>query len=161
MADEPAAPGTLAERIDLLFRTVHPGKRRPFSMREVAGQINAAAGHQIISHGYLWSLRKGTKTNPSIIQVAAIAAFFGVPPSYFFDAPGEQPLDPAIKIALSDDRVREVILRAQGLPEPALRALMDMADSARALAGLPPVSSHDDSIQDSERQATSRRRADR
>ncbi len=143
MTDEPAVPATLAERIDLLFRTVHPGRRRPYSMRDAATQINAAAGHQVISHGYLWSLRKGTKTNPSIIQIAAIAAFFGVPPSYFFDAPGEPPVDPAIRIALSDDKVREVILRAQGLPEPALRALMDMADSARTLAGLPPVTGPD------------------
>jgi transcriptional regulator with XRE-family HTH domain len=139
VTDERTAPATLAERIDLLFRTVHPGRRRPYSMREAASQINAAAGHQVISHGYLWSLRKGTKTNPSIVQIAAIAAFFGVPPSYFFDVPGEPELDPAVKIALSDERVREVILRAQGLPEPALRALIDMADSARALAGLPPV----------------------
>ncbi len=146
MTDDSAAPATLAERIDLLFCTVHPGRSRPYSMRDAASQINDAAGQQVISHGYLWSLRKGTKTNPSMIQIAAIAAFFGVPPSYFFDAPGEQPVDPAVKIALSDDRVREVILRAQGLPEPALRALMDMADSARTLAGLPPVanSAHND-----------------
>jgi transcriptional regulator with XRE-family HTH domain len=143
VTDNPAAPATLAERIDLLFRTIHPGRRRPYSMREAATQINTAAGHQVISHGYLWSLRKGTKTNPSIIQIAAVAAFFGVPPSYFFDAPGEPPVDPAIRIALSDDKVREVILRAQGLPEPALRALMDMADSARTLAGLPPVTGPD------------------
>jgi len=139
VTDEPTAPATLAERIDLLFRTVHPGRSRPYSMREAASRINEAAGQQVISHGYLWSLRKGTKANPSIVQIAAIAAFFGVPPSYFFDVPGEPELDPAVKIALSDERVREVILRAQGLPEPALRALSDMADSARALAGLPPV----------------------
>ena len=148
MTDEPAAPATLAERIDLLFRTVHPGRTRPYSMRDAASQINTAAGEQVISHGYLWSLRKGAKTNPSIIQIAAIAAFFGVPPSYFFDTPGEPPVDPAVKIALSDNRVREVILRAQGLPEPALRALMDMADSARTLSGLPPVANAADSHED-------------
>jgi transcriptional regulator with XRE-family HTH domain len=144
VTDDTAVPATLAERIDLLFRTVHPGRHRPYSMREAASQINAAAGQQVISHGYLWSLRKGTKTNPSMIQIAAIAAFFGVPPSYFFDVPGETPVDPAVRIALSDDKVREVILRAQGLPEPALRALMNMADSARTLAGLPPVTGTED-----------------
>lgn len=148
MTDDTAPPATLAERIDLLFRTVHAGRTRPYSMREAATQINTAAGQQVISHGYLWSLRKGTKTNPSMIQIAAIAAFFGVPPSYFFDTPGEPPVDPAVKIALSDDKVREVILRAQGLPEPALRALMDMADSARTLAGLPPVTSSAESRDD-------------
>jgi hypothetical protein len=30
-------------------------------------------------------------------------------------------------------------MRASGLPEPALRALTDMADAARELARLPPV----------------------
>lgn len=148
MTSQTDPPATLAQRIDLLFRTIHPGRRRPYSMREAASQINTAAGHQVISHGYLWSLRKGTKTNPSIIQIAAIAAFFGVPPSYFFDTPGEPTVDPAIKIALSDDKVREVILRAHGLPEPALRALMDLADSARTLAGLPPITRPDDNQDD-------------
>lgn len=130
---------TLAERIEYLFRTVHPGRGKPYSIREVADGINAAAGEQVISHGYLWALRKGRKTNPSMIQVAGLAGFFQVSPMYFFDAPGEQPLDPTTRLALSDAAAREVMLRAHGLPEPALRALIDMADSARTLAGLPPA----------------------
>jgi transcriptional regulator with XRE-family HTH domain len=140
VTDEPAAPATLAERIDLLFRSVHPGRLKPYSMRDAADQINAAAGEQVISHGYLWELRKGKKTNPSITQIAGLAAFFGVSPLYFFEAPGEPSLDLATRLALSDEKVREVTLRAQGLPDHALRALTDMADSARTLAGLPPVS---------------------
>jgi ESX-1-secreted protein regulator len=136
---DPPVPGTLAERIDLLFRTVHPGRARPYSLREAADLINQAAGEQVISHGYLWELRHGRKTNPSITQIAGLAAFFGVSPLYFFDDAGDPSLDPATRVALSDEKVREVTLRAQGLPGPALRALIDMADSARTLAGLPPV----------------------
>ncbi|HEY1619759.1 MAG TPA: helix-turn-helix domain-containing protein [Streptosporangiaceae bacterium] len=132
---------TLADRIERLFQTVHPGQARPYSIRQVADQINAAAGERVISHGYLWQLRKGTKTNPSITQIAALAGFFGVPPSYFFPASGEDQPDPATRLALSDSAVREITLRAHGLPEPALRALNEMADSARKLAGLPPVES--------------------
>jgi transcriptional regulator with XRE-family HTH domain len=138
------APATLAERIENLFQTVHPGRRKPYSIREVADEINAAAGDQVISHSYLWALRKGRKTNPSMIQIAALAGFFKISPLYFFDVPGEQPLDPATRLALSDSAVREVTLRAHGLPEQALRALTDMADSARTLAGLPPVADSDD-----------------
>jgi transcriptional regulator with XRE-family HTH domain len=136
------ATGTLADRIELLFQTVHPGRRRPYSLREVVDEINQAAGEQVISHGYLWQLRKGRKTNPNITQVAALAAFFGVSPSYFFDAPGEEPLDPATRLALSDDAVRDIILRAHGLPATALRAIQEMTDGARKLAGLPPVGGH-------------------
>jgi transcriptional regulator with XRE-family HTH domain len=142
-------PATLAQRIDHLFRTVHPGRRKPYSIREVADEINTAAGEQVISHSYLWSLRKGVKTNPSMIQIAALAGFFKVSPLYFYDAPGQSPIDPAAQLALSDSAIREIAMRASGLPEPALRALQDMADAARELAGLPPVTDH----QDSERSA--------
>jgi hypothetical protein len=141
----PGPAMTLAERIDHLFRTVHPGRRKPYSIREVADEINAAAGEQVISHSYLWSLRKGVKTNPSMIQIAALAGFFKVSPLYFYDAPEQQPLDPATQLALSDGAVREIAMRASGLPEPALRALTEMADAARELAGLPPVTDHRDS----------------
>jgi len=148
--DDNDAPGTssggsLAERIDSLFRNVHPGRRKPYSIREVADEINAAAGEQVISHSYLWSLRKGVKTNPSMIQIAALAGFFKVSPLYFYDVPGEPPLDPAAQLALSDSAIREIAMRASGLPEPALRALTDMADAARELAGLPPVTDQLDS----------------
>lgn len=141
----PGPAMTLAERIDHLFRTVHPGRRKPYSIREVADEINAAAGEQVISHSYLWSLRKGVKTNPSMIQIAALAGFFKVSPLYFYDAPEQQTLDPATQLALSDGAVREIAMRASGLPEPALRALTEMADAARELAGLPPVTDHRDS----------------
>jgi transcriptional regulator with XRE-family HTH domain len=133
------APATLAERIEQLFQAIHPGRRKPYSIREVADEINTAAGEQIISHSYLWALRKGRKTNPSMIQIAALAGFFKVSPLYFFDSPEDQSLDPATRLALSDSAVREITLRAHGLPEQTLRALTDMADSARTLAGLPPV----------------------
>jgi hypothetical protein len=132
------ASATLAERIDYLFRTVHPGRSKPYSIREAADEVNAAAGEQVISHSYLWALRKGRKTNPSMIQVAALAAFFGVSPMYFFDAPGD-PLDPRVKLALSENAVRKLTLRAHGLDERTLQALTDMADNARTLAGLPPA----------------------
>jgi ESX-1-secreted protein regulator len=146
---DPSAPATLAKRLDLLFRTVHPGRTKPYSLREAADLINEAAGEQVISHGYLWELRNGRKTNPTITQIAGLAAFFGVSPLYFFDAPGEPSLDPATRVALSDEKVREVTLRAQGLPDQALQALMNMADSARTLAGLPPVTDPADQGDDS------------
>ncbi len=143
-ADPATAPGTLAERLEQLFQTVHPGRPKPYSIRQVANEINEAAGEQVISHGYLWQLRQGKKTNPNITQVAALAAFFGVSPAYFFDAPGDEPLDPATRLALSDDAVRDITLRAHGLPPAALRAIQEMTDSARTLAGLPPVGATSD-----------------
>jgi hypothetical protein len=62
----------------------------------------------------------------------------------FFDAPGNEPLDPATRLALSDDAFRDITPRAHGLPPAALRAIQEMADSAWTLAGLPPVGTPSD-----------------
>jgi hypothetical protein len=39
--------------------------------------------------------------------------------------------------ALSDDKVREMALRAAGLSDRSLRAITDMIDSARSVEGIP------------------------
>jgi hypothetical protein len=39
--------------------------------------------------------------------------------------------------ALSDDKVREMALRAAGLSDRSLKAITDMIDSARTVEGLP------------------------
>jgi len=61
--------------------------------------------------------------------------FFGVSPTYFFPDPEtERGAIPAeVALALADDEVREIALRAAGLPERPLKAIRDMIDSARAL----------------------------
>jgi hypothetical protein len=41
----------LASRLDLLFRTVHPQDRKPYTAAEVAKAINDAAGENAISAG--------------------------------------------------------------------------------------------------------------
>ena len=53
-ADPTETPGTLAEGIEQLFQTVHPGRRKPYSIPDVADEIDEAADEQVISHGYLW-----------------------------------------------------------------------------------------------------------
>ena len=74
-----------AQRLEHLFRTVHPKDRKPYTNVEVAEAINQAAGDQVISQAYVWQLRKGKKDNPTRKHIAALAAFFGVSPMYFFD----------------------------------------------------------------------------
>ncbi|MFI9270133.1 helix-turn-helix domain-containing protein [Kitasatospora sp. NPDC052896] len=83
------APGrrTLAEKLDHLFREIHPAHRGPFSYHEVAQAIKqqAAPGGPTVSHGTLQQIRTGAKTNPTVNTLEAIAAFFGVPAAYFLD----------------------------------------------------------------------------
>jgi transcriptional regulator with XRE-family HTH domain len=135
MADDTPGPGSfIASRLDLLFRTVHPADRGPYSIAEVVSAINAS-GEATISVGYLWQLRKGHRDNPTYKHLLGLARFFGVSPMYFFPdedaARGAVPADAAL--ALKDDAVREIALRAAGLSERSLQVINDMITSVRAL----------------------------
>jgi transcriptional regulator with XRE-family HTH domain len=108
--------GLFAERLDRLFRTVHPKDRGPYAPAEVADAINESAGERVVSGTYLWLLRTGQRDNPTMKHLIAIARFFNVPPTYFFpDDAMRQDAVPAELAALSDDQVREMALRAAGL----------------------------------------------
>jgi len=131
--------GLFAERLDHLFRTVHPKDRGPWTPAEVAEAINAASDERVVSGTYLWLLRTGQRDNPTMKHIIAIARFFGVPPTYFFpDDTMQQGAVPAhLAAALSDDKVREMALRAAGLSDRSLTAITDMINSARTMEGLP------------------------
>jgi len=131
--------GHFAERLDHLFRTVHPKDRGPYTPAEVAEAINGEAGERVVSGTYLWLLRTGQRDNPTMKHLIAIARFFGVPPTYFFpdDTAGQDAVPADVVAALSDDKVRDMALRAAGLSDRSLTAITDMINSARALEGLP------------------------
>jgi len=140
MARDSRKPVTpLAKRLDYLFRTVHPKDRGPYNHAEVADMINDAAGERVISQSYLWQLRTGYKSNPTMRHLSALAAFFGVSPVYFFEDAGadRDELAPELAIALKDDSVREMALRAAGLSERTLKAIRNMIESARTVEGIP------------------------
>ena len=54
--DDPPRARTLAEKVDHLFATVHPGRRGEYSYREVAAALETPGGPKI-SATYLWQLR--------------------------------------------------------------------------------------------------------
>ncbi|MET8144593.1 helix-turn-helix domain-containing protein [Sphaerisporangium sp. NPDC005288] len=142
MSATPSDPGPLARRLEHLFQTVHPKGGKPYTNVEVADAINAAAGEKVISQAYVWQLRKGIKDNPTKRHLAALAAFFGVSVLYFFDDEDTgNSTAPATKVdlALTDDAVKEVALRAAGLSDETLKTMQDMIDRARTLEGLPAV----------------------
>jgi transcriptional regulator with XRE-family HTH domain len=129
----------LADRLDHLFRTVHPQGRGPYNHAEVAEAINEAAGGNVISATYVWQLRTGRRDNPTRKHLSALAAFFGVSPVYFFgDAEAGRDDEQARLITvLKDDAVRDMALRAAGLSDRSLKAIADMIENARAVEGLP------------------------
>ena len=131
--------GLFAQRLDHLFRTVHPKDRGPYTPAEAAEAINGAAGDRVVSGTYLWLLRTGKRDNPTMKHLMAIARFFAVPPTYFFpdDSLDENAVPAEVTAALGDEKVREMALRAAGLSDRSLRAITDMINSARMVEGLP------------------------
>ena len=107
-----SAGGSLARRIDHLFKAVQP-KGREYSYEEVARGCEALTVGTF-SKTYVWQLRTGQRDNPTKRHLEALAAFFGVPVSYFFD---DQVVDDvnsqlALATALRDSDVRDIALRA-------------------------------------------------
>jgi transcriptional regulator with XRE-family HTH domain len=138
----PAASGELggsfAARLDHLFRTVHPHGRGEYSYREVAKAICERHGPSTISASYLHQLRTGVKDNPTKRHIEALATFFGVPPAYFFDDAAAARIDAELELlaALRDSGVRQIAMRAAGLPPEGLESVRQMIELARNVSGL-------------------------
>jgi transcriptional regulator with XRE-family HTH domain len=137
MADSGPAGRTLAQKLDHLFRAVHPA-RAEYSYEEVAKAIQQRGG-PTISATYLWQLRKGLRDNPTKKHLEAMADFFGVSPAYFFDDEVAARIEAelALLAALRDASVRQIALRATGLSSESLEAIAEMIDRVRQLEGLP------------------------
>jgi transcriptional regulator with XRE-family HTH domain len=135
---EKARHRTLADKLDHLYRTIHPAGRGEYSNEEVATAIRERGG-STISATYLWQLRKGMRDNPAIKHVEALADFFGVSPSYFFDDAAAERIDTELRllIALRDGPVRHLALRAHGLSHESLAKIAEMVEWVRDLEGLP------------------------
>ncbi|GGM81140.1 XRE family transcriptional regulator [Dactylosporangium sucinum] len=130
---------TLAAKLDRLFRTVHPAGRAEYTYEEVATAIRDRG--VMISHTYIWQLRKGARDNPTKRHLEALAEFFGVNPAYFLDDEAARRIDEQLELlaALRDNAVRTVALRAAGLSAPSLQAIQGMIEQARKIEGLPPA----------------------
>ncbi|MFF1272201.1 helix-turn-helix domain-containing protein [Streptomyces marokkonensis] len=74
---------SFADKLNRLFETVRPDPSHEYSNEQVASAIRAAGVS--ISQSYIWQLRKGRKTNPTLRHLQALAEYFGVPTAYFVD----------------------------------------------------------------------------
>ncbi len=135
---EPKHAQTLADKLDRLFRTIHPRQRGEYTYKEVADEIGTRGG-PTISATYLWELRTGRKDNPTLKHVEALAQFFGVPPAYFLDEDAAQRINEELALlgALRDASVRHMALRAAGLSGASLGTITEMIERVRQLEGLP------------------------
>lgn len=128
---------SLADRLNHLFAMVHPADRGPYSNEEVAQAIRHDGGE--ISRAYIAYLRNGERTNPTMQHLEALAAFFGVKPSYFFDEDSATSTDAELDLllAIRDSGVRTIALRAAGLSPQSIKTVTDIIERVRDLEGLP------------------------
>jgi transcriptional regulator with XRE-family HTH domain len=108
---------TLAEKLDMLLKTVQP-LRREYTNDEIARGCTEA-GQGTFSKTYVWQLRTGQRDNPTKRHLEALAAFFGVPATYFFDDDTAARVDSqlALATALRDAGVRDAALRISNLDD--------------------------------------------
>ncbi|GAA2052396.1 helix-turn-helix domain-containing protein [Catenulispora yoronensis] len=139
---EPKAVSSLADRLDRLFRTMHPAGRAEYTYEEVAAAIRESG--TMISHTYVWQLRKGMRDNPTMRHLEGLARFFGVPTSYFLDEDTAE-IDAQLQLlaALREAPVRTIALRAADLSPAGLAAIQAMVEHARSLEGLPGLPNGD------------------
>jgi len=128
---------TLAERIDCLFRNQLSPRGREYTYREVAAAVTGQNG-TTFSPAYLWQLRTGAKDNPTMRHLEALARFFQVSPSYFFDDELTEFPDTEVRqlVASRNDTLRQMSVTLLGLTDESLNAVLNLACRLRQLEGL-------------------------
>ena len=118
----------IAERVDLLFRTVLDEDGQEYSYR----QIEKLAGGEV-SATAIWKLRTGQTKNPSQKMIRALSEAFGVPVSYFFD----EVVSPEDVPQYQDEHreneqiVEQIALRAGQLNGEGQEAILNLLDYIR------------------------------
>ncbi|WP_051864728.1 helix-turn-helix domain-containing protein [Streptosporangium roseum] len=128
--DRAPVAGTLSDRIDHLFQVVRRPNGEQHSHEEVAKACRESTG-ETFSATYLWQLRTGRRDNPTKRHLEALAAFFQVPPAYFFDDEQGAVIAKELELlgALRNSAVRDVVLRAVNLSEEGLGTIADIIDA--------------------------------
>lgn len=137
MSARGTAGQTLSDKLNRLFDSVRSPEGDEYTHDEVASALRAAGG-PTISATYVWQLRKGLRDNPTKHHLEALADFFGVSPSYFFDEASAERIDAELDLlgAMRDASIRAVALRAVGLSPGSLAAIRTIVEQARRVEGL-------------------------
>lgn len=119
-------------KIDHLFHTVRREDGREYTYDEVEQGTD-----ERVSRSYVWKLRHGRNSNPSLDVIEALSNFFGVEPEYFFVAKDGDD-DRSRRIAeiaalLQDSGVRSIAERARGLSPTSIDAINSMIDNLHAI----------------------------
>lgn len=130
------ADRSLADKLNELFANVRPDVGHEYSNEQVAAAIRGTG--VTISQSYIWQLRKGIKTNPTLKHLEALAGFFGVPTAYFLDTETSKRVTEQLNLLaetqarLADSSpesdVRLMAMRAGQLSAERRKQVMDLLD---------------------------------
>ncbi|GLZ28569.1 hypothetical protein Lesp02_07590 [Lentzea sp. NBRC 105346] len=132
--------GQLARKINHLIETLYPDKRTRPGYAKLAQEIREKTGSSV-SNTYLWELATGKKRNLTQSTLATLAEFFGVPSEYFLDDAVAARVNTQLElaVALRNQKVRSIALRAEGLSDTTLDSILTMLSQARRIERLPDV----------------------
>lgn len=132
--------GQLARKINHLIATLYPDRRTRPGFAKLAQEILEKTGSSI-STTYLWELATGKKRNLTQGTLTTLAAFFGVPSEYFLNDEVAARIDTQLELALAlrNQKVRSIALRAEGLSDATLDSILTMLTQARKIERLPPL----------------------
>ncbi|KUL57622.1 MULTISPECIES: helix-turn-helix domain-containing protein [Streptomyces] len=127
---------SFADMLNQLFATVRPDADHEYSNERVAAAIRRTGVS--ISQSYIWQLRKGKKTNPSLKHLKALADFFGVPTAYFVEDQTTARVTAQLELLAAEqarqqeaphgDDVRLMAMRAGQLSQEHRKQIMDLLD---------------------------------
>lgn len=122
----------LADKLNKLFATIRREDGAEHSNEEVANWCRAHSGESF-SRTYLWQLRTGKRTNPTLRHLEALAAFFDMPLAYFGDDELSRRLQHELDLlaALRHTNAKRVALRAVDLSANGTDAVLELIDEIR------------------------------
>lgn len=133
MGELPDSAGqTLATKLNKLFSTVRRPDGAEHGNEEVANWCRDRTGESF-SRTYLWQLRAGKRTNPTLRHLEALAAFFDMPLAYFGDDDQAEHLQHELDLlaALRNSNVKRVALRAVDLSPNGTDAVLELIEEIR------------------------------
>ncbi|WP_415840914.1 hypothetical protein, partial [Nocardiopsis rhodophaea] len=139
------APEVVAARLNRLFELITPpgaNAGQEYTAEQVSQEL-AAKGEDVPAH-VIQDARDGKATPPpSTIQ--ALAKFFDMPATYFYDDNVATAMDKDLETLalLRDHNIRNIAMRAAGLSDASLKPIVDLIENTRRLEGLPPTDDSD------------------
>lgn len=128
----------LAERLDLLFRTV-PRTPDSAKLHTSTSVVEALAEQGIsVTPNHIRALRTGRRSNPSFRLLAGLADIFRVPLDYFVNDTVAGELHDSLEAlaVIRDTGVQQIMLRAHGVSSESLDSVLALLDQIRRIEGL-------------------------